>query len=237
MRNFSLVLIGLAFFTFSANASVIKEITVYIYGVNAYGKQELENTNVESYNEKGWLVEKKIYEADNVLSKKNVYEYDEKGNRIKLSFYFGEEELASYYEFKYDDSNNQTLWLHYGPNNELFRKYEYSFDKHGNKIEELEYNVDNNKVKYKTKFTYLKNKLIKSEQFYPTGDLKKYYVIEEDKKGNVIKKELYRGDGSLKYVKTYSFEKEDKEGNWLESKYSKKEVLQRVTKRAITYWD
>jgi len=193
--------------------------------------------SVCNYDEKGKLIDWKSYNTKG-LESKTTYKYDEKGNQIESNSYNPKGELEYKNTYKYDDKGNQIEDSWYN-NRELNRKYTSKYNKKGIMIERNGYNF-NGELDFKGVFTYDdKGNKIEMNSYNTDGQLKGRHTYKYDDKGNEIEKSEYSYEYSFigELVKTESFKfKYDHKGNWIEKIEYENDIPQRIFEREIEYY-
>jgi hypothetical protein len=162
------------------------------------------------YNNKGNVLEKRIYWTDGSLIRICSYKRDSKGNKI------GED--------SYDTSGK------------LNEKSIYNIDFNGNIIEENVKTIGDSRYNYKFTYKYdiIGNQIERCE-YNSDGNLKVKYVYKYDIKGYLIEILSYNSGGSFDSKDTFTY-KFDKKGNWVYCISFTNKIASEITEREITYY-
>jgi hypothetical protein len=196
------------------------------------------------YDDKGNLIEERLYNAKEHLTKKNNCIYDDKGNRIGINYYDTSGTLINKSTFQYDDKGNIIEEKYYKGNDILDYICTFKYDDKGNQIEKNDSYQDTKfKITHKRTYKYdKKGNMIECKICDGNGNIFKTYTYKYDVKGNRIEWDYIGSDNEVKGIYTYTYEY-DKEGNWIKQttdefdKYAfGKKHLYNVTTREIEYY-
>jgi len=206
---------------------------------------------VETFDEKGWAIEEKMYDKTGALQERSSFEYI--GDSIVVKNQFdGSGKLSVKYIFKYDGHGKETeidMNSDAQPQMRLAKvNYRgiYKYDEFGNRVSEEQY-IDYNKLSMKSIFKYNdQHQRIQSDQESFFGEVvkKSKIIYTYVSMGNLMKSEIYDADGNLTGGNTASYGNLDKYGNWLtetfsysgHSSYQGDFTFMHITKRVIQYY-
>jgi len=100
---------------------------------------------LNTYNAKGRLLEHlHLMGKDEQILQKTIYTYDEKGNNLSAITYNGEGVITRQYLTKYDDRGRRTEWLNESLEGKIpyYQRQTYKYNEHGDCIEMNYYNPD-----------------------------------------------------------------------------------------------
>ncbi len=164
-------------YKYDEKGNIIEEKKYYSDGNMAWGYSD-------KYNEKGKKIKRKFYDKHNgSLSSKGTYSYNEKGNMIEFKVYEPDGSLSFKSTFRYDEKGNRIEENVYKSDGSLLQKITYKYNEKGNRIEENVYKSDRSldfKITLKYKFDKMGNwiKKIEFKNTFPQ------YIVE--KKLNII---------------------------------------------------
>jgi hypothetical protein len=206
---------------------------------------------IETFDEKGWAIEEKMYDKTGTLQERFSFKYV--GDSVVMSNQFdGSGKLSVNYIYKYDTHGNETefdMKSDAQPQTRIAKvdyRGIYKYDEFGNRVSEEQY-IDYDKLSMKSVSKYNdRHQMIQSdeESFFGEVVKKSNTIYTYDNVGNFIKSEIYDADGNLTGGNTATYGKLDKYGNWLKetSSYSGHSVRQgdfiftTITKRVIQYY-
>ena len=200
-------------------------------------KGEIWYNGYRIYNEKGNLIEKNEYKANDSLRSKTIYKYDNNGKKTEWTYYTYDNSIEIMLNNKYDKKGNCIEVNNYYSNGSLKYKQIYKYDNKGNKIEYEDYYPDSSMCS-KTIYKYF-DKGRREEIFdYNSDDSfenKAIYLYDE--KGNYVEEQIYNSDGS--YRNKLIFKDEfDANGNWIKqvSYWGKSNEPEEISEREIIYY-
>jgi hypothetical protein len=232
----------------------IKRVTTYIFrGENhkAPNTTARAEKTIETFDEKGWAIDEKMYDKNDALRERSSFEYIADSIVVKNQF-DNSGKLFVKYIFKYDGQGKQTEFDMNSDAQPQMRLAKinyrciYKYDELGNRISAEQY-IDNNKLTMKTTSRYNdQHQRIQSdeESFFGKAVNKSIVAYTYDNAGNLIKSEIYDTDGNLTGGNSVSYDKFDKQGNWLiqtssyrgHSLYQGDFTFTTITKREIQYY-
>jgi hypothetical protein len=232
----------------------VKRLTTYTFrGGNHVAPDTTTSAEkmIETFDEKGWALEEKMYDKSGALQERFSFEYI--GDSIVVKNQFdGSGKLYVKYIFKYDSQGKETEFdmnSDAQPQSRLaITDYRciYKYDELGNRVSEEQY-IDHDKLTIRTNSRYNElHQRVQSdeESFFGKTVNKSKIVYAYDKAGNPIKSHIYDADGKSTGDNTMSYYNYDKYGNWQteKSSYSGHSTYQgdftfmNITKRVIEYY-
>lgn len=232
----------------------VRQVTTYTFrGANHTSPDTTASSEktIETFDEKGWEIEEKMYDKSDALKQRFSFEYI--GDSIAVRNQFNASgKLFVKYIYKYDGQGKETEFDMNSDAQPQFRlaKINYrcicKYDKLGDRIGEEQY-IDNDKLSMRTISKYNdQHQRIQSdeESFFGTSIKKSKIIFTYNNAGNPIKSENYDADGQLTGGNNASYDRFDKYGNWLirTSSYSGHSAYQGdftfmdITKRLIEYY-
>lgn len=109
-------------------------------------------TYIHTFDERGNLLERKVFEHEGDLSARFVYKYDERGNEIEYRNYHHTGAFGGKTVSAYNDNGDLISQISYKNDNTINWKNLYAVDERGQKIEQTIYNGEI--LKYKILFRY-----------------------------------------------------------------------------------
>ncbi len=201
----------------------VKSITQVLYKTSMQDGKVKKDYKAEwieyQFNEKGFKVEEKRFEAHNGrLDERTTYTYDVGGTLIEMRRYGQDSTLQTLYTFIYDEKGNQIEENIYEEGNTLSTKYVSTFNEKGQTIELLGYNMDmDGKVFIRYTYKYdEKGNEIEEICEHDNGDSKDTHTYKYDKEGRIIEKCTYTWYEKMdesSYKETYTY---DIHGNLIE---------------------
>jgi hypothetical protein len=183
---------------------------------------------IETFDEKGWTLEEKMYDKNGILQDRFSFEYI--GDSIVVKNLFdGDGQLLVKYIFKYDGRGKETEFnMTYYVQSPIRRvkidkvkidssRCIYKYDELGNRISEERYN-NHNQLAERTILIYNdQHQKIKSiqESFFGKEAKKSEIKYTYGNMGNLFKSEIYDDDGNRIGDNTSLYNNLDKYGNWL----------------------
>ncbi len=111
------------------------------------------------YDDKGNIINEKVYLPDGSLDSECISEYDNKENKIAVSIYNSDDSLLIRDTDKFDDKGNKIEWKHFDCYNDLEREFKwlFNYDDKMNVIEKIVYNLNGGdyKIDYKNIYKYV----------------------------------------------------------------------------------
>ncbi len=232
----------------------VKRVTTYTFrGDNHMAPDTTASAEktIETFDEKGWAIEEKIYDKNDALRERFSFEYI--GDSIVVNNQFDSSgKLFVKYIYKYDDHGKET---EFDMNSDAQPKMRlakidyrciYKYDELGNRVSEEQY-IDKNKLTIRTILRYNdQHQRIQSdeESFFGKTSNKSKTLYTYNSLGNLIKSEIYDLDGKLTGGNDASYDKFDNYGNWLietssyhgHSSYQGDFTFMNITKRVIEYY-
>ena len=232
----------------------VKRVVTYTFrGVNNTAPDKTLNAEktIETFDEKGWPQETKMYDTNGELQERFSFEYIGDSIIVKKQF-DGSGKFFVKYVFKYDREGKETEFDINSDAQPQFRLAKidavsiYKYDELGNRISQDQY-IDHDKLSLKTNLSYNdRHQKIQSdeESFYDNLHTKTKTIFNYDKAGNLIRSQIYDADGKLTRVNTITYDNFDKYGNPLtetlsfggHNNYQGDVVFTNVTKRIIKYY-
>jgi len=201
-------------------------------------KENVNSTNVSTYDLNDKIIESLLYLNDKLITKK-TFKYDERGNEIERNEYNSKNGLVSKNIFIYDKKGNMLEERFYNQNGSLNKKFLIRNDKHGNKIEVVGSRSDGT-VEYKLSQKYdREGNLLKRTMSDPTiENMEVMQTFKYDKDNKLIEETSdYSDMPILKKTTTYVYDKYDIKGNWLNRLEKDLELNAiRLTEREIEYY-
>jgi hypothetical protein len=206
---------------------------------------------IETFDEKGWALERKMYDKNGTLQERFSFEYV--GDSIAMKNQFdGSGKLFFKYIFKYDGRGIETEFDMDGDAQPQLRLAKtdyrciYKYDVLGNRVTEEQYS-DHDKPIMKTTSQYndQHQRMQSDEELFLAKGVKESKVIYTyDNSGNSVKFQSYDADGTLTEGYMVSHNNFDKCGNWLTEtfSYSSQSANQgdftfgHISKRQIEYY-
>ncbi|MDY0144052.1 MAG: hypothetical protein RBR97_19395 [Bacteroidales bacterium] len=166
------------------------------------------NQDKDSYtifNKNGNIIQWYSYNSRGYLENKYIYEYDEKGNYIERNSYISNGRLDSKKIYKYNDKGKIEECNNYNYNGVLDYSEKYKYDNNDKIIEENWYTSDG-KLGYKISYTYNDNgKKIKTIIYDSNGIIQTSQTNDYNKKGDLIVHNIYNSEGSIKTENKYNY--------------------------------
>lgn len=232
----------------------VKRITAYTFrGGDHKDPDTTANAEktTEVFDKDGRALEEKTYDKNGALQERFLFEYF--GDSVVVKNQFDSNgKLSVKYIFKYDRSGKKTefdMKSDAQPEIRLAKinyRCLYKYDNDGNRISAEQY-IDNNRLTMKTTSTFNdQHQVVQSvnESFFGSKVTESKTVFIYDNKGNSIKTETYDIDGNLTGGNSSSYDKIDKNGNWLlrtieirgHSQTQGEYLFKSTTKREIEYF-
>jgi hypothetical protein len=232
----------------------VKQVTTYTFRGDNHTVPDTTDSaekTIETFDEKGWALEEKMYGKNDTLKERFSFEYIGDSIVVMKQFdYSGK--LFVKYIYKYDSQGKETEFDMNSDAQPQMRlgkinyRCIYKYDELENRVSEEQY-IDNDKLTMKTnsKYNDLHQRIQSDEESFFGKIVKKSKVIfTYDNVGNLIKSEIYDVDGHLTGGNDASYGKFDKYGNWLiktssysgHSTYQGDFIFMDITKRSIEYY-
>ncbi|MGZ3822793.1 MAG: hypothetical protein ACXVB6_19515 [Mucilaginibacter sp.] len=232
----------------------VKQVTTYTF---RGGNHTVPDTTasaertIETFDEKGWAIEEKMYDKNDALQERLSFEYIGDSIVVKKQF-DASGKLFVKYIYKYDSQGKETEFDMKSDAQPQIRLAKidyrciYKYDEFGNRVSEEQY-IDYDKLTMKTISRYNdRHQRIQSdeESFFGKAFKKSIVKYTCDNVGNPIKSEIYDANGHLTGGNDASYDKFDKYGNWLigtssysgHSSYQGDFTFKDITKRVIEYY-
>ena len=207
------------------------------------------------------VIEKNLYDLQNILTDKTTYDYDQKKNLVKENKFLRQETVQYITSYEYDDKKRKTVESSYNAAGDLIYKtifgYEgnklasketingkdntsetvdkYIYDAKGNLVKE--YNFNNiDKIETLDEYTYDANNNQTSRVYTKGGNMIAKVLQTYDAKNNLTSSKVMDNEGKVLDDKSYAYTYDEK-GNWTKKTISKGGVPVFVVERTVTYLD
>jgi len=233
----------------------VKRVTTYTFRADNHMTPDTTGTaekTIETFDEKGWALEVKMYNKNDALQESFSFEYI--GDSIVVKNQFDRSgKLFVKYVYKYDNLGKETEFDMNSDAQPQLRLAKinyrciYEYNKSGNRISETQY-IDSDRLTMRTVSKYdNQHKRVQSNQesFFGKTIKASKTIYTYDDAGNLIKFENYDADGKLTGGNKVTYAQFDKYGNWLmvTASYSGHSINQgdfiftHITKRTIEYYE
>jgi hypothetical protein len=207
------------------------------------------------------VVQKNMYDLQNILTDKTTYEYDQKKNLIKENKFLREETVQYITSYEYDSKKRKTVESSYngagtliyktvyayegdklasvetinGKDNTSEKVEKYTYDAKGNLLKEFGYNnID--KTESIDEYAYDANNNQTSRTYIKGGKVLAKVAHTYDSKNNLTSTKVTDGEGKILDDKSYAYTYDEK-GNWTKKTISAAGIPAFVVERTITYLD
>jgi hypothetical protein len=232
----------------------VKSVITYTFRADNHAEPDTAGSaekTIETFDEKGWSQEDKMYDKNGALQERFSYEYI--GDSIVVKNQFdGSGKLFVKYIFRYDYQGKETefdMKSDAQPQMRLAKidyRCIYEYDNSGNRITEDQY-IDKDRLTMRTVSKYNnQHQRIQSDQesFFGKTIKATKTIYTYDAMGNIVKSENYDADGKPAGGYEVAYKQFDKYGNWLlvKSSSSGHSIMQgdftftSITKRIIEYY-
>lgn len=189
-------------------------------------KGKLINKKVSAYDEKGNLVDQRLYKSGDTLLSSAAFKYDSNGNLTERSGHDADGSLFSKTVFINDAKGNPKEEIIYLQDGSWDSKTSYKLDARGKLIEE-KLQGKNGDIIYRSVFTYAPSGKILDKTIYNgSGGISSKYSAKYDQKGNRLEEKITGSDGALMHRYTFEY---DAKGNKISDKvYNEDNMLTSV---------
>lgn len=192
-----------------------------------------------TFNEKGNIIERRLWSIDGRIENKTIYKYDEKGKLLEYDKLKPNGDLYEKFTCELDEKGNLVkLDVSNADRSSERRIYTYKYDKKGNIIEEKNY--DDGFYMIKTTYKYdKKGNKIEQNNFDSNGNFNSKSTYKYNEKGNKIEWNFFDSQGYFfrRQVYKYTYDKHD---NWTQKiEYEDENGVKKPTtiiERTIEYY-
>ena len=173
---------------------------VRIEKVATYGPDDsLQWYGVIRPNGKGNDLNLYMFDSRNKLNSFSVVERDRLGRAKKIRNYDSDRELINYMVIRYDFANQLKSRTFFDRHNRLRLTILYQYNRHGN-LFRTEWSYKNKRIFRYGESEYsngIDGEPVKTTWYHPNGDLSAVFEYTYDDKGKLLRKNMFKSDGSL----------------------------------------
>ncbi|MCZ2100477.1 MAG: hypothetical protein LC107_02940 [Chitinophagales bacterium] len=178
-----------------------------------YSGGALNQKELYTYDKYGFMLTKKVYNAENNLRFRTEHKYDNRGNQTEVIYYDYRDNITSRVVYFYDFSDNMIEEISYIHGDSLAYKKTFKNNENGLKVEEYVYNSEE-EIGHYTRYKYDSHgNETELKYFNPDGTANMIIKYHYDKYQNITDEVFYRPDSLIaRWNYEYRF---DDRGNWI----------------------